>query len=610
VVAPVPIVPTPPAGGPEERGSPREPPVKPTNTVRPALIGTPEVGNTLTATTGVWAGEPTEFTYQWEDCLSSRAGTSCNAIDGANAPSYTLGSQDVGLKALVTVEAINAAGSAVANSETSKRVAPETTEPPPTEPPPTEPPPVEAPTNTSPPAIGGSPVEGQTLTTSTGAWSGSPTSYSYRWQDCDSSGANCVNTAGVTATYRLAASDVGHKVRIVVTASNEGGSTGATSTATAVVTAGVVNTGCTTTISSGLQSAIQSAQAGSTICLNAGNYGSLTVTTSKSSMVTVMPAPGVGQSQVVLGYTDVTTSSNLAFEGLTIAGGNNGSSAAPATHIRWIADAFTSGLCIQTPTSANIDLLVEASTFVNISTGGCSNEGRLEVNGDNKEVSGVNGVVISHDLFQTGSPSGCTDGVNITGGASGTQIGPGDEFSGLKQGSCTAHVDSIQFYGASNTTVTGDYFHGNSDGIMSPDGNGSPMTVTNTVFDTDGEYPDQIVIGGGGHDVINHDTFGHGARLRIGHVNVGATASDETITNNVITGGLELSEGQSDSGWVEEYNLVEGEILGVHSINGKPIYAGGGSEPASWAGWTLTSGSPGHLAAGDGGDMGTNYFGF
>ena len=131
---------------------------------------------------------------------------------------------------------------------------------------------------------------------------------------------------------------------------------------------------------------------------------------------------------------------------------------------------------------------MEGSTFFGIGEGkgGCGNEGRLEINGVNKGVSGTNGVVISHSSF---GRNGCTDGVNITGGGSGTVIGPGDVFENMKEGSCAAHVHPIQFYGAQGTTVTGDYFHGNSDGIMSPDGNGSPMTVTNNVFDTDGDIP-------------------------------------------------------------------------------------------------------------------------
>ncbi len=573
------------------------PPTAPTNTSLPTIGGTSTEGKTLTATTGSWSGSPTSYAYQWQDCNSS--GSGCVAISGATSSSYVLVGSDVGHTVGVVLTATNAGGSTAAASAVSASVV---SAPPP--------PPPSPPTNTSLPTIGGTSTEGKTLTATTGSWSGSPTSYAYQWQDCNSSGGGCASIAGAThSSYKLAAADVGHTVRVAVLATNSGGSTTATSAATGVVAQAVLSAGCTTTISSGLQSAVQSAAAGSVICLNAGNYGNITVTTSKSSMVTIAAAAGVSSSQVTLGFTDVTTSSNLTFEGLTVEGGNVGSSSSSATHIHWVEDEFTSGLCIQAPTSANIDVLVEGSTFIDISTGGCSNEGRLEVNGDNEGPSGVNGVVIAHDLFQTGSPSGCTDGVNITGGASGTVIGPGDEFAGLKQGSCAAHVDSIQFYGATDTTVTGDYFHGNSDGIMSPDGNGSPMTVTNSVFDTDGEYPDQIVIGGGGNDVISHDTFGHGARVRIGHVNVGATASNETIVNNVLTGGLELTEGQSSSGWMMEYNLVEGEVLGAHSIKGKPVYVGGGSEPSTWAGWALTSASPGHLAAGDGGDMGANYFG-
>jgi hypothetical protein len=408
-------------------------------------------------------------------------------------------------------------------------------------------------------------------------------------------------------TVVLGAGDVGHTVRVVVTATNAGGSTSASSSASATIATAVVSTGCTTTISSGLSTAIKNAAGGSTICLNAGSYGEVSVTTSKSSMVTIKAASGVSQSQAVLGYTNVTTSSNLTFEGLTIAGGNDGSSSAPATHIHWVGDTFTSGLCIQTPTSANIDVLVEGSTFFGIGEGkgGCGNEGRLEVNGDNKGVSGTNGVVISHSSF---GRNGCTDGVNITGGGSGTVVGPGDVFENMKEGSCAAHVDPIQFYGAQNTTVTGDYFHGNSDGIMSPDGNGSPMTVTNSVFDTDGEYPWQIVIGGGSHDVISHDTFGHGAMVRIGHVNVGASSS-ETVSNNVLTGGLDLTEGQSTSGFTMVNDLTESQTLGTNGIKGKPTYVGGGSEPSTWVGWTLTSASLGHLGASDGSDMGTSYFG-
>lgn len=353
---------------------------------------------------------------------------------------------------------------------------------------------------------------------------------------------------------------------------------------------------CTTTISSGLKTAIESSPSGTDICLNAGSYGNITVNTKKTSNVTVESAPSV---RATVGFVNVENSNNLTFKNLNINGSNIGSESSPATNISFIGSTFSSGLCVRTPTSADINVLVEGNTFFNIgeSDGGCGNEGRVEVNAENKRVSGNNGVVISHNMF---GRNGCTDGVNITGGATGTQIGPGNVFETMKEGSCKAHVDPIQFYGAENNTIVGNYFHGNSTGIMSPDGNGSPMKVENNVFDTDGEYPNQIVIGGGGHDFINHNTFGHGASIRIGHVNVGATASNETITNNILTGGISLTEGQSSNGWTMNNNLSEGQ---------KPTYIGGGSEPSTWPGWELAIGSLGISAASNGTNIGSNYFG-
>jgi PKD domain len=95
-----------------------------------------------------------------------------------------------------------------------------------------------APTNTVLPSVGGSAVEGQTLSASNGTWTGSPTSYAYQWEDCNSSGASCANVSGATgSSYRLLAGDIGHTVRVVVTASNRGGSTPASSAATATVAA-------------------------------------------------------------------------------------------------------------------------------------------------------------------------------------------------------------------------------------------------------------------------------------------------------------------------------------------------------------------------------------
>lgn len=45
-----------------------------------------------------------------------------------------------------------------------------------------------APTNTTQPAITGTPAQGQTLTATQGTWSGDPTSYVYQWVRCPPSG--------------------------------------------------------------------------------------------------------------------------------------------------------------------------------------------------------------------------------------------------------------------------------------------------------------------------------------------------------------------------------------------------------------------------------------
>ena len=47
------------------------------------------------------------------------------------------------------------------------------------------------PVNVSGPAISGSAVAGHLLTESNGSWSGASPPFTYQWQRCDASGANC-----------------------------------------------------------------------------------------------------------------------------------------------------------------------------------------------------------------------------------------------------------------------------------------------------------------------------------------------------------------------------------------------------------------------------------
>jgi hypothetical protein len=90
-----------------------------------------------------------------------------------------------------------------------------------------------APTNTSSPTISGTAKSGEKLTANNGSWSNSPTSFAYQWQRCASDGRSCGDITGATSqTYSVGSADVGHALRVTVTASNADGHASATSAAT------------------------------------------------------------------------------------------------------------------------------------------------------------------------------------------------------------------------------------------------------------------------------------------------------------------------------------------------------------------------------------------
>jgi hypothetical protein len=92
------------------------------------------------------------------------------------------------------------------------------------------------PTATAKPKIHGTSTSGKTLTATTGTFTGRPTKYAYRWLRCSSAATKCNQIANAThRTYVLVRADVGHRLRVRVTATGPGGRATATSDPTRVV---------------------------------------------------------------------------------------------------------------------------------------------------------------------------------------------------------------------------------------------------------------------------------------------------------------------------------------------------------------------------------------
>ena len=184
----------------------------PANTVAPTITGTARDGEELTAQDGTWTGtEPITFRYQWQRCDLN--GTACTDIADATAKTYTAQDADANSTLVVVVTGHNAAGDATATSTATGRVE------------------GIAPTNTTAPTIDGTPRVGQTLAARTGDWDGTgPIAFAYQWQSCDADGANCTGISGATgASYAPVAGDVGHALRVAVTATGPGGTASMTS---------------------------------------------------------------------------------------------------------------------------------------------------------------------------------------------------------------------------------------------------------------------------------------------------------------------------------------------------------------------------------------------
>ena len=198
----------------------------PANKSAPVLSGVARQGSRLSLSTGSWTGtQPISFSYRWERCDSAVA--NCRSIEGATGNTYVLARADVGHRLRGVVKARNSAGEGSAPSNATAVV-------------------VGAPVSTALPKISGTTVEGQTLLTTPGTWTGvGPITYGYQWTRCNAQGefSSCVPIVVTSRpSYTLRAADVGRRIFVQVKAQNPYGASFVNSDLTGVVAAAPIGT--------------------------------------------------------------------------------------------------------------------------------------------------------------------------------------------------------------------------------------------------------------------------------------------------------------------------------------------------------------------------------
>jgi hypothetical protein len=216
----------------------------PTKRSDPSVRGTPQEGQTLSGQTGQWlmadglSCTDCTYRYTWQRCNDQ--GSGCADVPGATGFSYLLGSADVGKRIRIVEwifkrdcgEVIRQGPGAgtqechdVEKNGTSSPTAVVTSKP------------VTIQTATAPPTLAGLAMEEEVLRATGGTWTGPGTATkAFFWQRCNSIGEGCATIVGATAaTYKLTSEDVGQRLRVIETATNEGGVAQAVSATTAVI---------------------------------------------------------------------------------------------------------------------------------------------------------------------------------------------------------------------------------------------------------------------------------------------------------------------------------------------------------------------------------------
>ena len=332
------------------------------------------------------------------------------------------------------------------------------------------------------------------------------------------------------------------------------------------------------------------AQAGDTIHLATGSYGTFRGGLKPAPGVTLQPADAANVTMAL----DFDPASNITLRGI-----QNITDAdidgAQTNHISIVASYFSGQTILRTSHLANAAILLDHDVFGPFDKCSTCYEGRVQLAG---RTSAPSGITIQNSKF---GPGGNADG--IQNGSNGTVI-QNNEFTGLKQISGdSVHVDPIQLYGSQNTVIRNNWIHGNAvaSSIMAPDDLDHEQFLNNVMDQPVGSDTRTLNMGGDNGSVVRHNTLVGSIMLKADKTSVASRLG--VLRDNVVTQGISIIDGSTIAD--RAYNLGAA-MSGLNELAGQPTFLAGTAHPSTVAGYALALTSLGKASASDGADRGAD----
>lgn len=353
---------------------------------------------------------------------------------------------------------------------------------------------------------------------------------------------------------------------------------------------------------SSLASVFSSAQAGDTILLGSGSYGTFRGAM-KSGRVTIAEAAGAIASMRL----EFNPASNITIDGLDITGAYI---AGGTTRNITVRNSVFNGSRVHLDGGSlvNSGVVLEGNRHVNVNVCSACLDARVHITNRTSQPSGI---TVRDSLFQGGSADGIQNGGNGVHVLSNT-------FRDLSQtGIDGAHTDSIQLYGSRATVIRGNIFYNVDMGNPGAYDRAEAETFEDNIV-VSSRYPYAGVLMSDSGSVVRHNLFVQRSvsgspcdyNLPCGIVMMGNKPADPRSTGTVFKDNIlaELSiNGETPAFAENDFNMYTARKgAGANSTLAQPIFVGGAA-PTTYEGFRLAVGSPGKGTASDGLDRGPRF---